>query len=86
MCQRKQSQKTIFIWFNNLPTSTELQGFHYSLEKKSKMWQYSFFSLQNNIETLMSKPPLYKLSLRKSPIKNHNNIILGQIIIRIKHN
>ena len=30
--------------------------------------------------------PLHRLSLRKSPIKNYNNIILGQVIIRIKYN
>jgi len=29
---------------------------------------------------------LYELSLRKSLIKNHNNIISGRIIIWIKHN
>ena len=30
--------------------------------------------------------PLHKLSLRKSPIKNYNNIISGHVIIRIKYN
>ena len=45
MRQRKQSQKTIFTWFSNLPTSLELQGFHYFLgkKKKSKMQLYNFF-------------------------------------------
>ena len=34
MRQRKQSHKTVFTWFNNLPTSTKLQGlFHYSQGK-----------------------------------------------------
>ena len=27
------TQKTVFTWFNNLPTSTELQGFHNSKGK-----------------------------------------------------
>ena len=33
--QRKNNHthKTIFTWFGNLPTSTELQGFHYYQEK-----------------------------------------------------
>ena len=33
MRQRKQSHKTVFTWFNNLPTSTKLQGFYYSQGK-----------------------------------------------------
>jgi len=32
------------------------------------------------------KPSLHGLILRKSSIKNHNNIITGLVIIRIKHN
>ena len=28
--KKKNSHKTIFTWLGNLPTSTELQGFHYS--------------------------------------------------------
>ena len=30
MRQRKQSHKTVFTWFSNLPRSMELQKFHYS--------------------------------------------------------
>ena len=33
MRQRKESHKTIFTWFDNLSTSTEVQWFHYSLGK-----------------------------------------------------
>ena len=31
-CKNREiiTHKTIFTWFNNLPMSTELQGFHYS--------------------------------------------------------
>ena len=32
------------------------------------------------------KSSLYGLSVKKSPIKNYNNIILSQFIIWIKHN
>ena len=27
--KKNHTHKTIFTWFGNLPTSTELQGFHY---------------------------------------------------------
>ena len=49
--------KTIFTWFGNLPTITELQGFHYSQRKiQSAAIQFFFFSLKNNIKkTLISK-------------------------------
>jgi len=45
---------TVFTWFNNLPTSTELQGFHYS-QGKIQSAVVQFFSLKNDIETLISK-------------------------------
>ena len=48
-CQRKINHMhktvfmwlTVFMWFGNLPTSTELQGFHCFQGKKYKVWQYS---------------------------------------------
>ena len=52
--------KTIFTWFGNLPTSTELRGFHY--------YQGKYNSAQ---ETLSRNPnPNYTLVL--SHIKNKN--------------
>ena len=51
--------KTIFTWFDNLPTSTELQGFHYYQGKiKSAAIVFFFFlSLKkhDNNKTLISK-------------------------------
>ena len=34
-CKKKSNHthKTVFMWFDNLPTFTELQGFHYYQEK-----------------------------------------------------
>ena len=48
------THKTVFTWFNNLPTSMELQGFHYS-QGKIQSAVVQFFSLKNDIETLISK-------------------------------
>ena len=88
------------MWFGNLNTSTELQGFHYSQGKNTKCG-ITIFSLKNNIKTLISKTTIFiscthdsqwamasfhGLSLRKSPIKNYNNIISDWVIIQIKHN
>ena len=36
--------KTIFTWFDNLPTSTELQGFHYYSGKNTSV-AIQYFSL-----------------------------------------
>ena len=104
MCPRKIiTHKIVFMWFNNLSTSTELQEFHYS-QGKLQSATIQFFSLKNNSFISCAqdsqgglsmsttawaywlKPLLHGLSLRKSPIKNCNNIILGRVIIRIKHN
>ena len=38
--------KTIFTWFDNLPTFTELQGFHYYQEEYKVRLQY-FLSLKH---------------------------------------
>ena len=45
----------------------------------------SFYFLRTGF-TNRPKPPLHGPSLRKSPIKNYNNIILGRVIIQIKYN
>ena len=33
--------KTIFTWFDNLPTSTELQGFHYKIRRYNSAQEHS---------------------------------------------
>ena len=33
--------KTIFTWFGNLPTSTELQGFHYKIRRYNSAQEHS---------------------------------------------
>ena len=38
--------KTVFTWFGNLPTSTELQGFHYSQGKNTLCGSTIFLSLK----------------------------------------
>ena len=110
--------KTIFMWFGNLSTSTELQGFHY-YQGKIQSAATVFFSLLRNTTTTnpnykiafstsyaqdsqwatkrakffflggvaprpprglpisalawadRPKPPLHRISLKKSPIKNY---------------
>ena len=45
--KNNHSHKTIFTWFGNLPTSTELQGFHYyqgRTESTKLRLQYPFLS------------------------------------------
>ena len=52
------THKIVFMWFGNLPISTELQGFHYSQEKIQSA-AVQFFSLKNNIKTLISKTTIF---------------------------
>ena len=49
--------KTIFTWFGNLPTSTELQGFHYYQGRiqNTKLRLQSFFSHIKNTATTQHK-------------------------------
>ena len=51
---------TVFTWFCNLLTSTELQGFHYYKEKKYKVQQY-IFSLSQKLHqgTLITKTTIF---------------------------
>ena len=51
-CQKKNNHmhKTVFTWFGNLPTSTELQGFHY-YKRKLQCAVTVFFFLKNNNKT-----------------------------------
>ena len=50
------THKTIFTWFDNLPTSMELQGFHY-YQGKIQAQQYSFFQSLKKLQqqTLITK-------------------------------
>ena len=42
--------KTVFTWFDNLPTSTELQGFHY-YQGKIQSAAVQFFSILKTTTT-----------------------------------
>ena len=67
--QRKQSHNTIFMWFGNLPTSTKLQGFHYSQEKKNtKYGNTVFFFFFLYTEFTMSYQTSQKKISRGQPI------------------
>ena len=62
MYQRKQSHKTIFTWISNLPTITELQGFHYYQGKyKVRLQCFSLSKDDNNNKTLITKISFYIL-------------------------
>ena len=54
--KNNHTHKTVFTWFGNLPTSTELQGFHY-YKKKIIMCGYSVFlsKKQQEDKTLITK-------------------------------
>ena len=39
--ENNHTYKTIFTWFGNLLTSTELQGFHYYQEKYNNAQEHS---------------------------------------------
>ena len=61
-----------------------------SLKNDIKLWSpkqqffYPVHRVHNGLQS--AKPSFYGLNLRKSPIKNRNNIISNRVIIRIKHN
>ena len=48
--KNNHTHKTIFTWFGNLPTSTELQGFHY-YQRKLQCAAIVFFFFKNNNKT-----------------------------------
>ena len=39
--ENNHKHKTIFTWFGNLPTSTELQGFHYKIRRYNSAQEHS---------------------------------------------
>ena len=39
--ENNHTHKTIFIWFGNLPISTELQGFHYKIRRYNSAQEHS---------------------------------------------
>ena len=58
--KNNHTHKTIFTWFDNLPTSMELQGFHYYQGRiQSTTCNYNIFSLsktrQQHLKTLITK-------------------------------
>ena len=52
--KNNHTHKTVFTWFGNLPTSIELQGFHYYQGKNTEYG--STISLKNNIKQWEIKP------------------------------
>ena len=54
--ENNHSHKTIFMWFGNLPTSTELQEFHYYQGGKYKM-RLQFFTLSEDDNNNHKKNP-----------------------------
>ena len=50
--KNNHTHKTIFMWFGNLPTSTELQRFHYYKKKiQSAATIFQFLKNDNNNRT-----------------------------------
>ena len=39
--KNNHTHMTIFTWFGNLPTSTELQGFHYKIRRYNSAQEHS---------------------------------------------
>ena len=61
------THKTIFTWFDNLPTSTELQEFHYYLGKiKSAATMFFFFFFLVSQETRQQQNPNLKIGFSRS--------------------
>ena len=54
------------------------------LRSPKQRFFYSVHRVHNRLQS--TKPSFHGLNLRKSPIKNRNNIISNRVIIRIKHN
>ena len=51
--QSNQMHNTIFTWFGNLPTSTELQRFHYYQGKRKFNMRLQYFSQLKNTATTL---------------------------------
>ena len=63
--------KTIFTWFDNLPTSKELQGFHYKIRRYNSAQEHSQ-------ETQF---PIHPNSL--SPTRQENTILSSYATVRL---
>ena len=64
--KNNHTHKTIFTWLGNLPTSTELQRFHY-YQRKNTSAAVQCFTLKNddnNNKTLITKIGFYILRTR----------------------
>ena len=69
--ENNHMHKTIFTWFGNLPTSTELQGFHYKIRRYNSAQEHSQ-------ETQF---PIQPNSL--SPIRQENTILSSYAAARL---
>ena len=88
--ENNHTHKTIFTWFGNLPTSTELQGFHYYQGRIQSV--ATVFSLsqerhdkkkkKNPNNAYQPKSLLHGLNFSKSPIKNHSTLFGSGWVIK----
>ena len=69
--ENNHMHKTIFTWFGNLPTSTELQGFHYKIRRYNSAQEHSQ-------ETQF---PIHHNSL--SPTRQENTILSSYAAARL---
>ena len=69
--ENNHTHKTIFTWFGNLPTSTELQGFHYKIRRYNSAQEHSQ-------ETQF---PIHPNSL--SPTRQENTILSSYAAARL---
>ena len=84
--------KTIFMWFGNLPTSTELQEFHYYQRKIQSVAIQFFLSLKKTTTNPNNQSNiLYILhtGITKVTFSREHHATLfrsGQVVNSIKHN
>ena len=81
--KNNHTHKIIFTWFGNMPTSTELQGFHYYQGKRNTRCGYSFSSPIKNHAILFGlgqviKPDQIKLgSIKPNTCISHKSLLQG---------
>ena len=79
--ENNHMHKTIFTWFGNLPTSTELQGFHYYQGRiqSTKLRLQSFFSHIKNTATTQHKTLKPESRFRKNGLNGPKKILPGAL-------
>ena len=65
--KNNHTHKIVFAWFDNVPTSTELQGYHYYQERmQSTFVGYNISSLSKTQPPHHTKNPNYKMWFHKA--------------------